>query len=393
MMLADMRDFAISLKASLAESGLVPSTGLSTWAILLAILLPPAFLMFSKLFGTSVPQENGLENGHTDAKTQDEGPLDVRVSCILLHPIKSCKGISVQQASFTPEGLEFDRIWAIIDVEKNAIITARTVAKMVLITPNVERDDSLPHLGSLNVLFPEDSGAKAFSIPLRPTEDILSKWQSLPEVQIWPTHGPVDGYICESLTPDGPSPSSELSKYMGKEVHLVYKGPSPRNVDTTVRFPELKATAKYQDMYPLLVLSEESISPINEELRKHVGTQGIKDTWKTDSVVIERFRPNIVFSGGGPFAEDGWEEITIGSETAPAITLVSKCTRCLLPNVSPESGVRDAAVPYKVLMKFRTGLDPTHKMKPCVGCNGVPDRAGVIKVGDKVYVKKTLSGL
>jgi uncharacterized protein len=76
---------------------------------------------------------------------------------------------------------------------------------------------------------------------------------------------------------------------MGKEVHLVYKGPKPRVIDTTVRFPELKATAKYQDMYPLLVLSEESISPINEELRKHVGTQGIKDTWKTDSVVIERY--------------------------------------------------------------------------------------------------------
>lgn len=45
---------------------------------------------------------------------------------------------------------------------------------------------------------------------------------------------------------------------------------------------------------------------------------------------LQRFRPNIVFQGGGPFAEDAWEEITIGSKSAPRITLVSKCTRCLV---------------------------------------------------------------
>ena len=43
-----------------------------------------------------------------------------------------------------------------------------------------------------------------------------------------------------------------------------------------------------------------------------------------------RFRPNIVFEGGGPFAEDQWEEIRIGSPDGPTITLVSKCTRCLV---------------------------------------------------------------
>lgn len=384
----DMRDLAIGLKASL---GLVPSTGLSTWTFLLAALLPPAFLMFSRLFGTTSAQENGNESTpglSNDAKTKDQ--LDVRVSRLLIHPIKSCKGISVQEASFTPEGLEFDRIWAILDEEKNAIITARTVSKMVLIAPIIQKDESLPYLGVLKVTFPEGSEAEDFSIPLRPTEETLSKWQIVPELQIFPAQGPVDGYICEPLNGEGPSPSVELSKYMGKSVHLVYKGPRPRTADATLRFPELKATSKYQDMYPLLVLSEESVSPINEELRKHVGTQGIQESWKTNSVAIERFRPNIVFSGGGPFAEDGWEEITIGSETAPVISLVSSCTRCLLPNVSPETGVRDAAVPYKVIMKFRTGLDPTQKMKPCVGCNGVPDGPGVVKVGDRVYVKKRL---
>lgn len=61
-----------------------------------------------------------------------------------------------------------------------------------------------------------------------------------------------------------------------------------------------------------------------------------------------------------------------------------------LPNVSPQTGERDKAVPFKALMKFRTGLDPTYKLKPCVGCNGVPAGDGVITVGNWVYIKKMI---
>jgi len=255
---------------------------------------------------------------------------------------------------------------------------------MVLITSSIGSD------GALHVTFPEKSGCEEFSVPLKPTEDILKTWSILPKVTLWPTHDPLDGYICESITGTKEKPSSTLSKFLGKPVHLLYKGPQPRLIDPTTSFPDLNATAKYQDMYPLLVLSEESTVAVENELRGHVGTQGIDERWKTDSVPIERFRPNIILKGGGPFAEDDWEEITIGNEDAPLITLVSKCTRCLLPNVSPETGERDNAVPYKVLMKFRTGLDPAQKMKPCVGCNAVPSADGTVKVGDWVYVKKMI---
>ena len=112
---------------------------------------------------------------------------------------------------------------------------------------------------------------------------------------------------------------------------------------------------------------------------------------------------------GIPWAEDLWETIKIG-ENQSTVTLVSKCTRCLvgsstaldlgrvfsdqknccapcqLPNVDPDTGVRDKAVPYKVMMKFRAGLDPTHLNKPCFGCNGVPSGPGNVRVGDSVKV-------
>ncbi|KAF9486556.1 hypothetical protein BDN70DRAFT_870140 [Pholiota conissans] len=372
--------------------------GSDAWAwTALAALLSFAFIILwgRRLRSTRQPISAHILGDTTAAvgkQTQEEMsavpvpplPGDVRVSKILIHPIKSCRGISVTSARYTPEGLENDRIWSIIDATRLKIITAREVPKMVLITPSIEED------GTLKVSFPDDSGCEAFAVPLRPSEDTLKTWTALPEIELWTGYPPLDGYVCESTSGPKGTASATLSKFFGQPVHLVAKGPKPRQAVPTTSFPNLKSTSKYQDMYPLLVLSEESTAAVDTELRKHVGTQGIDAKWSTDSVPIERFRPNIVVHGGGPFAEDNWEEISIGAESSPSITLVSKCTRCLLPNVSPETGVRDNAVPYKVLMKFRIGLDPVEKMKPCVGCNAVPSGNGSVKVGDWVYVKKMI---
>lgn len=99
----------------------------------------------------------------------------------------------------------------------------------------------------------------------------------------------MDGYICESNAGPKGTASAILSKYFGKSVHLVTKGPKPRQVAPTTSFPDLKSTSKYQDMYPMLVLSEESMVQVDDHLRKHVGTQGIDAKWSTDSVPIERY--------------------------------------------------------------------------------------------------------
>lgn len=100
----------------------------------------------------------------------------------------------------------------------------------------------------------------------------------------------VDGFICEASTTTSPTqtPSTILSAYFGRPVHLTVKGSTPRPCDPTDLFPKLNATAWYQDGYPLLVLSEESIDVLHEEIRKRVGTQGIEDGWEEKEFVIER---------------------------------------------------------------------------------------------------------
>ncbi|KAF9225300.1 hypothetical protein BS17DRAFT_778412 [Gyrodon lividus] len=378
-------------ETSFMEAGLAT---LQTFSIPTMILLAPfAYLALTnkrKAFSLS----RSTCNGAADTTTSPYSEFDtsnIRVTKILVHPIKSCKGTSVQEAIYTLEGLQHDRKWCIVRADNNLVVTAREVAKMVLIHPRIIPEPPSPEGGRLEVSFPDDSGCETFSVPLNPSEDTLRKWQTL-DVELWGKKD-IEGYICESIT--GQSPSTILSEYFGYPVHLVVKGPRVRICPPTLRFPKLDAPSYFQDGFPLLLVSEESIGAIQERIRDMVGVQGVGEKWEKEELVIERFRPNIVFKGAGtPFAEDTITELSIDSHrearegAAPIIHLVSKCARCLLPNVDTVTGVRDKAVPYKVMMKFRRGLDPARSSAPCLGCNGILTEEGVVKVGDWVHVRK-----
>ncbi|KAJ8455924.1 hypothetical protein ONZ51_g12296 [Trametes cubensis] len=285
--------------------------------------------------------------------------------------------------------------------------------KMVLITPKVEVDVASPYGGRLTVSFPADSDCETFSVPLNPTDDLLASWPVIEECRMFGVYL-VEGYVVSS-TLDGPgsrTPSEILSDYFGRAVYLVMKGHRPRECPPTQAFPKLQETAKFQDGYPFLVASEESL----EEVRRVVSAfaqdespeakiGGIdRERWRDGGVEIERFRPNIVFKGSGvPFAEDMWRRVRIhpsesesmdaSADEARTFTLVSKCTRCLLPNVDITTGARDAAVPYKVLLKFRRNKDPARMSKPCFGCNAVVGGTGVVRVGDRVEVLEWAGGI
>ncbi|KAH9926451.1 uncharacterized protein B0H18DRAFT_1085031 [Fomitopsis serialis] len=290
---------------------------------------------------------------------------EVHVSRICIYPIKSCRGTSVTEVRYTPECLED--------------LTARQVPKMVLITPRIVPDPASASGGILEVSFPEESGCETFAVPLNPTQDILNTWETIDDGSV-NGDARVDGYICQSVSSD-PSPSSILSEYFERPVHLMMKGPAPRACPTTS--------------------AEESIAEFERVVRKLATDSGTaigglnRERWTKGSVLIDRFRANVIVKGAGvPFAEDFWREVVINpppnesdrGRQSTAVTFVQKCTRCLLPNVDPNVGDRDAAVPFKILMKFRTGMYHEGKNKPCFGTYGVFNDSGVIKMGDTISV-------
>lgn len=181
---------------------------------------------------------------------------------------------------------------------------------------------------------------KLFAPAIRKNRDtdlsIICDSYRLEKVMMW--GNAIHGHICESLpSSSSPSPSQSqspsaiLSRYFDKPVHLVFKGSRPRPCDPTPVFPDLKATAVFQDGYPLLVASEESLLAVETELRGHVGKQGVDERWKSDRLVIERS----VLGDSSRFFNCAWLfwERMQSQCTASASSTVFVPRTCLLPSL------------------------------------------------------------
>ncbi|KAG8899358.1 hypothetical protein FRC01_010574, partial [Tulasnella sp. 417] len=288
---------------------------------------------------------------------RDTPPL--RITKILVHPIKSCKGTAVQEARYAPDGIEYDRRLVIVDAKTHVAITARDISKMLLIDPKIHIDESDPYGGKIKISFPADSDCEPFNIPLRPTQDLLESWPMVDNAVVWESTN--DGYVVQSLDPDaayGPdTPSETLSNFLGQNVLLVFKGPRLRWVVPTTNFPQLKANAAFHDGYPILIATDPSLEDIAKRVKVAATAEGDgedtfkihgldKEVWKEKEFAMERFRPNIVIGGEGLLAydEERWEEIEVGQDHGKML-LVSLCYRCQMPNIDVETGEPDASVP------------------------------------------------
>lgn len=333
------------------------------------------------------------------------GTPPLQITKILVHPIKSCKGTSVQEARYTPEGLEYDRKLVIVDAKTHVAVTARDISKMLLIDPKIHVDESDPYGGTIEISFPEDSDCETFNIPLRPTQDLLETWPMVDNAVVWESTN--DGYVVQTLDSDagyGPNtPSETLSNFLGRNVLLVFKGSRPRWVVPTTNFPQLKANAAFHDGYPILIATDSSLEDIAKRVRVAATAKGDgedtfkihgldKEVWKEKEFAMERFRPNIVIGGEGlrAYDEERWEEIEVGEHRGKML-LVSLCYRCQMPNIDVETGEPDTSVPSQVLNKYRRSY-LENPSASCFGINTCPLDSGTFRVGEPVNVSRWVKG-
>ncbi|XP_070624080.1 mitochondrial amidoxime-reducing component 1-like isoform X3 [Bos indicus] len=128
----------------------------------------------------------------------------------------------------------------------------------------------------------------------------------------------------------------------------------------------------YSDASPFLILSEASLADLNSRLEK--------------KVKIANFRPNIVISGCGVYAEDSWNELLIGDVE---LKRVMACSRCILTTVDSDTGVMSRKEPLETLKSYRL-CDPSERKlygkSPLFGQYFVLENPGTIHVGDPVYL-------
>ena len=235
----------------------------------------------------------------------------LRLSALYIYPIKSLGGIALSEARVTNRGLAHDRRWMLVDEQQQAI-TQRQVPAMALLQPVITGD-------SLQV-YRRDRSDVAFTFPLQPPTSQRVTVQVFEDV-------------CQAV-PVGAEADVWFSQQLGVACQLVYMpDDSLRPVDE--QYAQHGEVTSFSDGYPLLVIGQASLDHLNERLE--------------NPLPMDRFRPNLVFTGGEAHAEDQWHDFSTGEA---AFTVAKPCARCVVTTIDQQTAARGKE-PLKTLSTYR----------------------------------------
>jgi len=261
----------------------------------------------------------------------------LEVQDIFIYPIKSLGGIRLSEALVEEKGFQHDRRWMLVD-EQGLFISQRDHPQLALLSVELCENDL--------TVFVRTEKTNSINIPL----ELANGPEIL--VTIW------DDQVLAKVV--DPEIGRWFSDYLGIEVNLVVMPESShRKVDQ--RYAVHGESVSFADGMPYLLIGQESLNDLNSRLER--------------PVPMDRFRPNIVFSGGSPFLEDSLREIKIGEVE---FQIVKPCARCIMTTVDQETG-KKGKEPLKTLSGYRT-----LNSKVYFGQNVVALRTGKVKIGDPI---------
>lgn len=287
--------------------------------------------------------------------TDPTSPLsvfDAHIDALWVFPVKSCAGISVQQAVLTPTGLAFDRAWMVVDAEGD-MLTQRELPRMALIQPALTSDTLVlqaPDHADLHVpLQTPATGMKALRTQARVWDDVVPAFDMGPAASAWLTEFLGDSFGALRLV--------RFDEHFAR----------PSSAKWT---QGVQALNQFSDGFPILVASTASL----DELNKRLHAQG------ETAVDMRRFRANVVL--GGVMAHD---EDRIGTMTMGTVQLrpVKPCPRCPIPNINPDSAQTHTAV-SDVLQVYRQDARVNGAVTFGMNCIPLAGVGQVLRVGQRV---------
>lgn len=262
----------------------------------------------------------------------------MHLSEINIYPIKSLKGISLNEAKVEDRGLQFDRRWMIVD-EDWKFFTQREFPVMATIAVGVTSDGLRVTSGieaEMKIPFEPDKGERG----------IATVWNSSVDVVAY--IGAVSEWFSDAI---------------GKKCMLVLMPEGSKrqvNADYAVRQGDV---VSFADGYPFMLIGEGSLADLNSRLDV--------------PVPMNRFRPNLVVAGSSAFEEDSWKRIQIGSTE---FHVVKPCARCVITTVDQATGEKNGKEPLKTLSAYRNSNGNV-----LFGQNLIAETVGgTVRVGDEV---------
>lgn len=264
---------------------------------------------------------------------------------LFIYPIKSLRGVAFDSINPEKRGLPFDRRWVLLD-ESSTSLTQRDIPEMTLISVSILEDRLELHhatkqMAPLIIPFKSDS------------------YQVQP-ITVW------DDHFSAPVSQD-PAISDWFYHAMGYRARLAFMDvETSRPVDP--RYAPEGEEVSFSDGFPFLITNQASLDELNSRL--------------PEPVPMDRFRPNLVISGGEPFEEDDWKKVIIGEAE---FEVVKPSGRCIVITINQETAEKNKE-PLKTLATFRKKGN-----KIIFGQNMILKKSGLIKVGDEVKIIKTHS--
>jgi uncharacterized protein YcbX len=262
------------------------------------------------------------------------------VSQLYIYPIKSLGGIALDKALVTDRGFQYDRRWMLIDYD-NQFISQREVHQMALLKPSLTKE---------GIKVTHSFKQSSYTIPCDQTKNEFA------EVTIWDD-------ICTGQFVNDEA-DAWFSSMLGIACRLVYMSDDTCRM-TDQRYSSPDSITSFSDAFPFLLIGQSSLDDLNNKL--------------DDILPMNRFRPNIVFTGGEPYEEDMMHTFTIGDITFHGVKL---CARCVMTTIDQENGV-SGKEPLKTLARYRS-----KNKKIMFGQNLSHEGLGEINVGDELQIIK-----
>lgn len=258
-----------------------------------------------------------------------------RVVSLHVYPMKSAGGIEVEAAAVDVAGLRDDRRWMIVDPQ-GSFVSQRSHPRLALVRTRWTQDTveaDAPGVGSLR-------------LPRAPRE--VTEYVEIP---VWGT----ERYALDC----GDEAARWASEYLGMPCRVV-EAVAPPGLPVLDDDGEVKAS--FADGSPALVISEASLADLNARL--------------PTPLPMDRFRPNIVVDGMGPFEEDVWGRRQVGEVPTRG---GRPCPRCATTLVDQETGEKGLE-PLRTLATYRRNA----RGEVDFGVNIFFEGRGVLRRGDPV---------
>ncbi len=261
--------------------------------------------------------------------------MALQVSELVIYPVKGLRGISVKEIEALEKGFKYDRRWMLTD-SLGKFISQRELPQLALMHTAIVGESLAISYKDSSIMVPLNSDH--YSGP----KEMVTVWDDQVEARVV-----------------GSNFNEWFSDALGRKVWFCFQHENKK------REVEKKYGANsmlsFADGYPYLFISEASLKDLNSKL--------------ASPVPMNRFRPNIVVAGSGPFAEDKWGKLIAGDAI---FNCLKACARCQVPTIDQETGTMGKE-PIKTLSLFRKEAN-----KVLFGMNAVIEKQGMVKVGDVI---------